>query len=250
MEYFYVPPTNISPPHLTIDGEEFKHLTHVMRKGPGDEIRVVDGKGNVYDVRIASIVRRTAHCMIIDQRVMENEPAISVTLAAGVVKNGARYDFLVEKATELGVRTIVPLSTERTIPQHAKTDRWQKLAIAAMKQSGRCVLPKVLPLTSFDRFITGAYAGRESIQPLQGRISQPIAPPLKLIPHEKETARSLREALAGGPRDTILCIGPEGGFSDREIDEAVNAGFLPVSLGPRRLRTETATIAALSMLLS
>lgn len=243
MEYFYVIPAHISPPHLTIDGEEFQHLTHVMRKQSGDEIRVVDGAGNVYDARIISIARRTAHCEITARRVMENEPRISVTLAAGILKNGARFDFLVEKATELGVRSIVPLSTERTIPQHAKTDRWQKLAIAAMKQSGRCVLPGVLPLTPFSRFISAPPAGVEYIQPLQ-------ASPLKLIPHEKETARSLKEVLSNGPRDTVFCIGPEGGFSDTEIEEAVQEGFVPVSLGPRRLRTETAAITALSMVLS
>ncbi len=145
MEYFYVPPSSISPPYLSIDGEEFLHLTHVMRKRPGDEIRVVDGKGHVYDVRIADIVRREARCEITAQRAMENEPAISVTLAAGIVKNGARFDFLVEKATEIGVHAIVPLTTERTIPHHGKTDRWQKLAVAAMKQSGRCVLPLIHP---------------------------------------------------------------------------------------------------------
>ncbi|RPH36983.1 16S rRNA (uracil(1498)-N(3))-methyltransferase [bacterium] len=243
MEYFYVPPSYVSPPHLTIDGEEFQHLSHVMRKEPGDEIRVVDGKGNVYDVRIIDIVKREARCEITAHRIMENEPNISVTLAAGIVKNGARFDFLVEKATELGVRSIVPLATERTIPQHAKTERWQKLAIAAMKQSGRCVLPRVLPLTPFSRFIAKAGdAGAEHV-PSQHA-------PFKLIPHEKETARTLREALASGPKDTVLCIGPEGGFSDQEVDQAVQAGFLPVSLGPRRLRTETATLAALAMVLT
>ncbi len=243
MEYFYVPRSSVSPPRLTIEAEEFQHLTHVMRKQPGDEIRVVDGKGNVYDVRIVEIVRRAARCEITAHRVMENEPGISVTLAVGIVKNGARFDFLVEKATELGVRSIVPLATGRTIPQHARTDRWQKLAIAAMKQSGRCVLPQVLPLTPFSRFIAGVPgAGDEHIRP--------GPPPLKLILHEKEILRSLREAMATGPGDTVVCIGPEGGFSEQEVDEAVRAGFLPVSLGPRRLRTETAAIAALTMVLS
>jgi 16S rRNA (uracil1498-N3)-methyltransferase len=257
MEYFYAPPSNISPPRLTIDGDEFQHLTHVMRKEPGDEIRVVDGKGNVYDVRMIDTSRREAHCEITAHRYMENEPAISVTLAAGVLKNGARFDFLVEKATELGVRTIVPLATGRTIPQHAKTDRWQKLAIAAMKQSGRSVLPMVLPLTPFGQFISQTSAGANTpkaslreISPLQSLPPQSGPPPLKLIPHEKETGHSLKEMLATRPGHIVLCIGPEGGFSDEEVDDAVRAGFMPVSLGPRRLRTETASIAALTMVLS
>ena len=238
MEYFYVLPSSISPPFLTIEGEEFRHLTHVMRKEPGDEIRVVDGKGHVYDVRIADIVRREARCEITAQRAMENEPAISVTLAAGIVKNGARFDFLVEKATELGVHAIVPLTTRRTIPHHGKTDRWQKLAVAAMKQSGRCVLPLVHPLTPLSRFLEQS-TGEAKIQSS-----------LKIIPHEQETSRTLRDVLAGEPRHTVLCVGPEGGFSDQEVDEAVQAGFLPVSLGPRRLRTETAALAALAMVLT
>jgi 16S rRNA (uracil1498-N3)-methyltransferase len=162
---------------------------------------------------------------------VEREARHPVVLAVGMPAN-ERMDWLVEKATELGVRSIVPLATGRTIPQHAKTDRWQKLAIAAMKQSGRCVLPPVSPLTPFGRFIAEACA------------------PLKLIPHEKETSRSLRDILAGGPQDAVLCVGPEGGFSDAEVDEAIHAGFLAVSLGPRRLRTETAAITALAMVLS
>lgn len=232
MEYFYVPPSHVASPRLVIDGEEFQHLTHVMRKQPGDEIRVVDGKGNVYDVRILDTARRAAHCEIMAHREMENEPEISVTLAAGVLKNGARFDFLVEKATELGVRSIVPLATARTIPQHAKTDRWQKLAVAAMKQSGRCVLPVVHPLTPLSKFVAESSASR------------------KLIPHEKESSRALRDVVAGDRTDTVLCIGPEGGFSDDEVAFAVQAGFVPVSLGPRRLRTETASITAVAMVLS
>jgi 16S rRNA (uracil1498-N3)-methyltransferase len=250
MEYFYVPPSNVAPPRLTIDGEEFQHLTHVMRRQPGDEIRVVDGKGNVYDVRIADIVKREAFCEITAHRVMENEPKIAVTLAVGIVKNSARFDFLVEKATELGVHAIVPLTTERTIPQHAKIDRWQKLAIAAMKQSGRCILPQVRPLTPFRRFVMEPSLGGTDKQPLQATPVQLQPNPITLIPHEKEKSRTLREALSVGPRDTVLCIGPEGGFSDEEVEEAVQAGFLTVSLGPRRLRTETAAMAALSLVLS
>jgi len=240
MEYFYVPPSHIAPPRLTIDGEEFQHLTHVMRRAPGDEIRVVDGKGNVFDARIMDLLRREAHCEIIGQSRMENEPERSVTLAVGILKNGSRFDFLVEKATELGVGSIVPLATERTIPRHARSDRWQKLAVAAMKQSGRCVLPHVLPLTPFDRFVAG-FAGTG------GGSGGGSEVPLKLIPHEKETARTLREALPGTAGNVVICIGPEGGFSDDEVERAGRAGFVPVSLGPRRLRTETAAIAALTM---
>jgi 16S rRNA (uracil1498-N3)-methyltransferase len=204
---------------------------------------VVDGKGNVYDARIMDLVKREAHCEITGRNFMENEPGRSVTLAVGILKNGSRFDFLVEKATELGVGSIVPLATERTIPRHARSDRWQKLAIAAMKQSGRCVLPYVFPLTPFDRFVAG-------FDEAGGGSGGGSEAPLKLIPHEKEAARALREALPGTAGNVVICIGPEGGFSDEEVERATRAGFLPVSLGPRRLRTETAAIAALTMVLA
>lgn len=232
MEYFYTPPQLITVHELTIDGDEFVHLTQVMRKRPGDAIRVVNGAGTAYDATIAEISKRTARCEITATHPRLHEPEIDVTLGVAILKNASKFDFLVEKVTELGVNTIVPLTTERTIPRHAKTDRWQKLALAAMKQSGRCVLPTVKSLTSFEDFITSA--------------SQHD---IKLIPHEKSGNPLTATIQTGTLHSVRLCIGPEGGFSDREIALAQEKGFLPVSLGPTRLRTETAAIAAMALIL-
>ena len=230
MDYFYTPPHLITASDLTIDGDEFIHLTHVMRKKPGDGIRVVNGAGTAYDVTIAEISKRTARCEITATHSRLNEPQIDVTLGVAILKNASKFDFLVEKVTELGVNTIVPLITERTIPIHAKTARWQKLALAAMKQSCRCVLPAVKELVHFNDFLTST--------------SQHS---LRLIPHEK-AVRPLTEACRLASKQAassiIICIGPEGGFSEAEITHAQGAGFVPVSLGPRRLRTETAAIAS------
>ena len=227
MEYFYTPPRLISTTDLTIDGDEFDHLTHVMRKKVGDAIRVVDGKGMAYDATIMEIARRTARCEITHAYERLNEPAIDVTLGVAILKNASRFDFLVEKVTELGVNTIIPLTTERTIARSAKVERWQKLALAAMKQSGRCVLPSVSGLTGLADFVA-------SIPPTA----------LRLIPHEK-AERTLMNAVPQSKSQSItICIGPEGGFSDEEINQAAQRGFMPVSLGPRRLRTETAAILA------
>lgn len=228
MDYFYTPPHNISSGSLTIDGDEFAHLTHVMRKKAGDLIRVADGAGNAYDARIEEIAGRHARCRILRQHYRLHESDVDVTLAVAMLKNGSKFDFLVEKCTELGVNTIVPLRTERTIPQHARTDRWQKLALAAMKQSARCILPTVHEVQAFDLFLS----------------STPHSF-LKIIPHEKVESPMITEALR--TRDyqrVVVCIGPEGGFSDDEIAQARSAGFRPVSLGTRRLRTETAAIVA------
>lgn len=227
MEYFYTPPHLVTTHELTIEGDEFNHLTHVMRKRAGDVIRVVNGTGTAYDATIVEIQRRTARCEITQTHLRLNEPAIDVTLGVAILKNASKFDFLVEKVTELGVNTIVPLLTERTIPHHAKTDRWQKLAIAAMKQSGRCVLPAVKELTTFDDFIH----------------SRPPESP-KFIPHEQASKRLSASLLAETPASVTLCVGPEGGFSHREVATAEQRGFVPVSLGQTRLRTETAAIAA------
>jgi len=233
MDYFYTTPQHISRQELTIDGEEFIHLTHVMRREVGDEVRVVDGQGSAYDVRIAEISKRTARCVISAHHRQLNEPGTHVTLAVAILKNASRFDFLVEKTTEIGVSAIVPLLTERTIPRHARTDRWQKLAIAAMKQSGRCVLPVVKELTSFPDFV-------RSLKP----------DPLKLLLHEK-SGTSLISVKPKNSDDSgvIVCIGPEGGFTDEEIALASSSGFKPVGLGPRRLRTETAAVAAAGLVL-
>ncbi|MBX2992681.1 MAG: 16S rRNA (uracil(1498)-N(3))-methyltransferase [Bacteroidetes bacterium] len=229
MEYFYTHPSNISSGLLTIDGEEFLHLTHVMRKKAGDDITVVDGNGNAYRSTISEVSKRSAQCAIRQHIPRLHEPTVDVTLAVGILKNPSRFDVLVEKATELGVNRIVPLLSERTIPRHAKTDRWQKIAIAAMKQSGRCVLPRIDPLVSFNDFIGTQTVGT------------------KLIAHEK-TDVAIR--TAGFASSIVILIGPEGGFTDEEVSAALHHSFSLMSLGARRLRTETAAIVAVSRYVS
>ena len=135
MEYFFTPPELISGRTLTIEGDEFSHLTHVMRKKSGDIVRVADGAGTAYEVTITDIRKRLALCAITGTFQRLNEPEIDVTAGVAILKNSSKFDFIVEKLTELGVNTIVPFTTERTIPRHAKSDRWRKLALAAMKPS-------------------------------------------------------------------------------------------------------------------
>jgi 16S rRNA (uracil1498-N3)-methyltransferase len=233
MEYFYTPPDHITDTEVIIDGDEFAHLSHVMRKKVGDAVRVVDGTGNTFDTTIVSTDKRIARCSIDQRHHRLHEPPWEITLGVGILKNSSRFDFLVEKTTELGVRRIVPLLTERTIPRHARTDRWQKLALAAMKQSGRSVLPAVDELTPFADFLAG-----------NPRASH------RFLPHEAVASPTLREAGGGRPvSSVIVCVGPEGGFTEAEVTLAESAGFLPVSLGPRRLRTETAAVSSVSILL-
>jgi 16S rRNA (uracil1498-N3)-methyltransferase len=199
-----------------------------MRKQEGDLLGVVDGKGNTYECSIVSIERRSARCLIRARHHMLNEPPRQIVLAVGILKNSAKFDFLVEKTTELGVNTIVPLQTARTIPRRSKSERWQKIALAAMKQSGRCVLPTVSPLTNFSDFLKGIPKGA-----------------LTVMPFERSTASWRTAAGLANPEGTVVvCVGPEGGFEDEEVESARREGFHLVSFGDRRLRTETAAIVA------
>jgi len=228
MDYFYAPPEKRQGATILIDGEEFSHLSHVLRKAPGNRLTVVDGCGMAYAVTIREIVHHTAYCEIAGTHPRLHESEADITLGVGILKHSAQIDLLVEKTTELGVTRIVPLLTSRTIPRHAREERWRKVALAAMKQCGRCVLPAILPITGFADFL---------------QMFSPTT--IKCIPHEKISRPVLAEVIAAGTsKEIALAIGPEGGFTEEEVAAAVLAGFQVVSLGPRRLRTETAAIGA------
>jgi 16S rRNA (uracil1498-N3)-methyltransferase len=232
MDYFYCPPGNITATSVRIDGEEFVHLARVMRKKEGDDICVVDGNGKAYDVRLESIQKTTATGTIRHTHEQFHEQALHVSLAVGILKNPSKFDFLIEKVTELGVREIIPLRTERTIPDYAKVDRWQKLALAGMKQCGRSYLPRVRELLSLREL----FAKREPSD-------------VTLIAHERSSDLPRFDQLVSkNIRSLLILVGPEGGFSDDEVTFCVSAGCQLFTLGDRRLRTETAAIvtAALS----
>jgi 16S rRNA (uracil1498-N3)-methyltransferase len=229
-EYFYVPAEHIIDQHIAIVGEEAKHIARVLRKSVGDRIWVVDGEGKAYEVVIQLVTLESVECEILYEHFHHHEPDIDVTLAVAQLKNPSRMDWLIEKATELGVRTFIPLQTARTIARSAKEERWNNIALAAMKQSGRCILPKIsLPMS------------------LAEVLEDEKKYDLKLIPYERtDHILFIAEAMKHRktPRSVLIVIGPEGGFTDEEIQLAEGAEFMQVSLGRRRLRTETAAITA------
>jgi 16S rRNA (uracil1498-N3)-methyltransferase len=230
LEFYYVPPERISTDEARIDGEEFAHLTHVMRHREGDTIGIVDGAGMAYVATIAGIANRVARCMLRSAHPELHEPTRQVTLAVGVLKNPSRFDVIVEKATELGVRTIIPMLTARTISHHAKTGRWQTIALAAMKQCGRCRLPVIASLTQFSTVVAHTEGTR-------------------LILHEQASAPLDAAFAVAGNTMMSVCIGPEGGFTAEEIIVAEQHGWRVVSAGERRMRSETAAIVAAVRLL-
>ena len=235
MDYFFTPPSLIGDRSLSIKGEELRHLSKVLRKKVGDLIYVVDGNECAYKVILKSISRTVAEGDIQETFYRWNESDTEVRLAVAVLKNPSRFDFLVEKCTELGVREIIPMRTERTIPTKIHSDRLQKIALSAMKQSGRSFLPPIHPPMDFPEVL-----------------SHLKMCDTKLIAHEKadqgegvRVRRGVEERVKTGG----ILVGPEGGFTDEEFQSALAAGFKTLSLGSRRLRSETAAIAAVSLFL-
>jgi 16S rRNA (uracil1498-N3)-methyltransferase len=232
-EGFYVPPGRIHGDEVTFPPEEVRHLVFVLRKRKGDRVWAVDGKGNAHEVELVHLGRKEAKGRILRSERNLGEPKIDVTLAVGVLK-GERFDWLVEKAVEIGVRRIVPfLSEGTTVKTNApRIRRWKNIAIAAMKQSGRSLLPDVDEFRNLDYVLKDSSAYEHRLAAHAGDGSTPMKEALRDLPHPFKSA--------------LLLVGPEGGFVQREVELLRRNNFLPVSLGPRRLRAETAGIVLLA----
>ena len=216
---------------MVLPDDEAAHAVRVLRKRPGDEIVVVDGEGGWYRVRLDHAERNTAAGMILETRREVGEPAYELSIGLALLKHRGRYETFLEKAVELGVREVIPLQTHRTEVARFNRQRAGKVVVAAMKQSGRSRLARMT-----------------EPQPL-AHILQNTDVDLAFIAHEQTApAHSLSQALARQPsaRRIRILIGPEGGFTEDEMAEAQQAGYRPVSLGPRRLRAETAALVAAS----
>jgi 16S rRNA (uracil1498-N3)-methyltransferase len=237
---FYCEPENIKKDSLRIVGEEKKHIVSVLRGKKGDLIDVVDGIGNKYKVRIIDIEKNSIQGKILSRKKGENEPKVHLTLAQSICK-GYKMDWLIEKATEIGVSSIIPILTERTVVKVAdakkektKMDRWKKIAIASMKQSLRSVLPEIKGITK-----------------LNALLSQIKKYDLTLMGSLKQDAKSLKDLsrLRKALKKILVIVGPEAGFTEDELVKLRSAGAISVSLGKRRLRTETAGIVLCSLAL-
>ncbi|NOY06195.1 MAG: 16S rRNA (uracil(1498)-N(3))-methyltransferase [Chlorobi bacterium] len=234
MNVFYTHPDLVSRETLIIEQPELHHLTHVLRMGPGAEIEVTDGMGGYYFVTLELVEGKGARCRIRESKPGFHEPAVHMALAFPLMKQSSKFDLVVEKATELGVREIIPIVTERTIPRSGKLERWRQIALSATKQCRRAYCPVIAPVLQW----------RE----LMERFSDYSH---RLVLYERQTAREPIPdpfANAFAPGNTVLfVVGPEGSFTEREIVEAENAGCVLVWLGPRRLRSETAALSAMSL---
>ncbi|MDZ7331709.1 MAG: 16S rRNA (uracil(1498)-N(3))-methyltransferase [candidate division KSB1 bacterium] len=238
-EIFYTPPENVTEERLRIEGEELVHLTRAVRKKVRDVIEVVDGQGNCYTAVLTQITTRGAEAEIQKRSRFLGEPNFHLTLAQAVPK-GSRFDWVIEKGTELGVAVFIPLLCQHSViePAGNRQHRWKKIAIAAMKQSARSVLPEIRSPQPFHDVV------RSTGMMQQGFIAESGAGAKGLTQLVQELrARSIPLQSA------IVLIGPEGGFSNEELNFARENGYLRFSLGPRRLRTETAGLVASAILM-
>jgi 16S rRNA (uracil1498-N3)-methyltransferase len=238
--YFYVEPKNVNKNTLKIEGEEARHICQVLRKGEGEMIEAVDGEGVKYQVLITHTSRDWVQGKILARIRKVNEPLTHLTLAQGLIK-GVRMDFLVEKITEIGVSSIIPLITEKSVVKLEKDkreitrlNRWKRIAISGMKQSLRSKLPDIQMPISFQELLAKAKEYD-----------------LALIACQTKRSKSLKVIIEAKIRfkNVLLLVGPESGFSQEELDLALKSGVIPISLGPRRLRSETAGIVFCSLVM-
>lgn len=226
MHIFYCP--DIREEEVALPEEEARHAGQVLRLSEGDSIQVVDGKGKRYTGSIHTINKKVCRVRLLDEAVIPRERPYRTHLVFAPTKNIARTEWLLEKATEIGVDDITPVFTFHSERRRLRPDRLERILLAAMKQSQRAWLPVLHEPLSFDTFLEQDFG--ES-QCLLAYIDDLVTE------HLKDTYQPTR--------DVTIAIGPEGGFSAVEAERAQDIGFSKVSLGPYRLRTETAGIVAL-----
>lgn len=228
MEYYFADEKNVNKEknEIIISGFEFKHLVKVLRKKAGDEITLTDGRLNVYRCKIENVYRNELHCKIIDAARELFEPEVSINLFLSPLRNMSRFEFAVEKAVELGVKQIQPVLTKYTIQKNdfslAKAERLKKIILSAMCQSQRCHLPE------FKNAVT--------ISELTELTKNDKC---KIVMYEFSSSNESVDSVYIY-KEVDLLIGPEGGFSEDEIELLKNYGWITQSLGKRKLRAETA----------
>jgi len=237
MARFYVPHPKIENGILRVEGDEVRHIRKVLRLRRGDEVFIFDGSEREYEGTIVEEGPFSVSILVQTIFSSKKESTLEITLAQSLLK-GEKMDYLVQKATELGVKKIVPFISSRSIPLLEKSKRlerrrrWEKIAIEASKQCGRGVLPIIDPLKDYPQIV-------ETV-PMES---------LRLILWEKG-GENLKEILKKLRRESriFFIVGPEGGLSGQEVEEAKKVGFIPVTLGERILRSETASLCLMSIL--
>lgn len=226
MQLFYAP--EISLPRYTLNEEESKHCIRVLRMSLGDELHLTDGRGTLYRCKVVDDNVKRCTVEVVETIEEYQKPSYNLTMAVAPTKNIERFEWFLEKATEIGVSEVYPIVTEHSERRQIKLDREQKVVTAAVKQSLKAYHPTLHDLTPVKQVIAMPFEGQKFIAHCNSTLG------------EREYLGSLIKK--GG--NTLILIGPEGDFSPEEITFALRNGFTAISLGRERLRTETAAVVA------
>lgn len=228
LPFFYK--ADITTDTLVLDEDTSKHVTGVLRMKAGENLLLTDGKGTKATAVITDDHRKRCTVKVI-QREKEEKGKGGVAIAISLVKNAARFEWFLEKATEIGVAEIIPLLCQRTEKEKFREERLQQIITSAMLQSQQVWMPQLHPPTAFDQVTSQTSYGHKFIA--------------HCLPQQK---KSLHQFTSKEKEASIMLIGPEGDFTENEIERALQKGFVPVTLGNTRLRTETAGMVAAVLL--
>lgn len=228
MHLFYTPDINGS--EYLLNEEESKHCTKVLRLKENDIVYLVDGNGGFYKAAISVISGKKCLLNILETQKDFGKRNYRLHIAIAPTKNIDRIEWFIEKATEIGIDEITPIICHRSERRVVKTDRLEKIAVSAMKQSIKAYLPKINEAQNFNDFIKTAHS------------------PLKCIAHCLPENKQDLKSIIPSQKEVLILIGPEGDFTPQEIELALKNNFIPVTLGESRLRTETAGIMAAAIL--
>ncbi|MFN8209509.1 MAG: 16S rRNA (uracil(1498)-N(3))-methyltransferase [Bacteroidales bacterium] len=225
MQVFYAP--GITGDNWILDEKESKHLIRVMRLGKGSAVRLIDGKGNLYEGIIDDPDQSGCSIKVISVKNDFDKRNYRLHIAISPLKNPERFEWFTEKCVEIGIDEITPVICRNTEKEKLKTERIKSIIISAMKQSLKTWLPVLNEPVAFSEFVSSAHQGKKMIAHCNGTLNR----------------KKINEVCSPGD-DVLIMIGPEGDFSEKEISLAESKGFTAVHLGNSRLRTETAGIAA------
>lgn len=245
---FYIPFYNAGQQEVVLDEDNSRHVVQVLRMKPGESVQLTDGRGHLLEGEIIEAHKKQCRVTIRTTQTLP-PPSANITIAISPLKNASRFEWFLEKATEIGVGAIIPVICERTERQSIRADRLRNILVSAMLQSQQAWLP-VLPEPQLFSQLIASVGNSPAAAEAAG---------LRMIAHCLEAPRPtaslaeiVRERLMRGATQptpgALILIGPEGDFSAKEVEMALAGGYLPVSLGQNRLRTETAGVVAATLL--
>ena len=259
MPFFYIAQYEPGANEMVLDEDNSRHVVQVLRMENEERLRLTDGKGAQIDATIVDAHKKKCRVRV-DGVKMVPPRGNAVTIGISLVKNASRFEWFLEKATEMGISAIIPLLCERTERQHFRLDRMRQILVSAMLQSQQCWLPELSEPKSFDEVVGAVHEGRifiahcieeerTSLATLIGtfRAADGASKTGSFVDAEKTDSFGDVKKLGQFGPSTIL-IGPEGDFSPKEIEAALARGYRPVMLGQTRLRTETAGVVAAAIL--